>query len=57
MYLADTLRLRGEILVAAGRQTVAAESFDEAMSLYDRKGNVAGARQLPEEQAAHGFTQ
>jgi class 3 adenylate cyclase/tetratricopeptide (TPR) repeat protein len=52
-YLADTLRLRGEILVAAGRQSEAATAFDEAIRLYDRKGNVAGARRLREWQSEH----
>jgi len=45
-YKADSLRIRGQVLLAAERQAEAEASFDEALVMYDRKGNVASARRL-----------
>jgi predicted negative regulator of RcsB-dependent stress response len=45
-YTADTIRIRGRVLLAAGRREEAQAAFDEALSLFERKGNVASARRL-----------
>jgi tetratricopeptide (TPR) repeat protein len=47
-YRAEALRLRGEVLVAAGRAAEATASFGEAMALFERKGDVATIRRLRE---------
>jgi len=43
---ADTHRIRGRVLLAAGRRAEAEAAFDEALNLFERKGNVASARRL-----------
>jgi tetratricopeptide (TPR) repeat protein len=43
---ADTHRIRGRVLLAAGRLAEATAAFDEALALFERKGNVASARRL-----------
>jgi tetratricopeptide (TPR) repeat protein len=40
-FQADTARIRGRILVAAGRRDEAMDALDEAESMFERKGNVA----------------
>ncbi len=47
-HTADALRVRGQVLLAADRPTEAQGSFDEALAIYERKGNVASARRLRE---------
>jgi tetratricopeptide (TPR) repeat protein len=43
---ADTIRIRGRVLLAAGRRAEAEAAFDEALGLFERKGNVASMRRL-----------
>ena len=45
-FTAETLRIRGQILWAAGRTDEAASSFDEAAALWEHKGNVADLARL-----------
>jgi len=45
-FTADTHRIRGRVLLAAGRRAEAKDAFDEALRLFERKGNVASARRL-----------
>ncbi len=45
-FHADTLRIRGQVLLAAGRRDEAATSFDEAAALWEHKENVADLRRL-----------
>jgi len=45
-WTADTIRIRGRVLLAAGRREEAQAAFDEALSLFERKVNVASARRL-----------
>ncbi len=45
-FTADTLRIRGQILWAAGRTDEAERSFDEAATLWAHKGNVADLERL-----------
>ena len=45
-FTADTHRIRGRVLLAAGRRVEAQAAFDEALSLFERKGNVASVRRL-----------
>jgi tetratricopeptide (TPR) repeat protein len=52
-HLAEILELRGHILASAGERAQAAATLDEAMTLFERKGNVLGARLLREWRAAH----
>jgi class 3 adenylate cyclase len=51
-WTADTLAIRGRVLLAAGRPAEAEAAFGEAFALWDRKGNVASARRLRERLAA-----
>ena len=45
-FTADTLRIHGQILWAAGRSDEAEHSFDEAATLWTHKGNVADLDRL-----------
>jgi tetratricopeptide (TPR) repeat protein len=45
-FTADTHRIRGRVLLAASRRVEAQAAFDEALSLFERKGNVASVRRL-----------
>jgi tetratricopeptide (TPR) repeat protein len=45
-FTADTHRIRGQVLLAADRRAEAEAAFDEALSLFERKGNIASARRL-----------
>jgi len=45
-FTADTHRIRGRVLLAAGRRAEAEAAFDEAVRLFEHKGNVASARRL-----------
>ncbi|MEX1278079.1 MAG: hypothetical protein WEI16_03375, partial [Chloroflexota bacterium] len=45
-FTADTHRIRGRVLLAAGRREEAQAAFVEALSLFERKGNLASARRL-----------
>jgi tetratricopeptide (TPR) repeat protein len=45
-FTADTLRIRGQLLWAAGRADEAERSFDEAIALWEHKGNVADLERL-----------
>ena len=45
-FTAETLRIRGQILWAAGRTDDAERSFDEAAALWTHKGNVADLDRL-----------
>jgi tetratricopeptide (TPR) repeat protein len=47
-WTADTLAVRGRVLLAAGRGEEAEAAFAEAFALWDRKGNAASARRLRE---------
>ena len=51
---ADTLRYRGQVLEAAGRREEADVSFDEALAMYERKGDTASARRLRSWRGEHG---
>jgi tetratricopeptide (TPR) repeat protein len=44
--IADTHRIRGRVLLAAGRRAEATAAFDEALRLFERKGDVASVRRL-----------
>ena len=52
-FHADTLRIRGQVLWAAGRRDEAEASFAEALALFERKGNVASARRMDVWRDAH----
>jgi class 3 adenylate cyclase/tetratricopeptide (TPR) repeat protein len=52
--IADTLRIRGEVLWAAGRADEARGSLDEALVHWAQKENVASARRLQAWRAARG---
>jgi class 3 adenylate cyclase/tetratricopeptide (TPR) repeat protein len=52
-FHADTLRIRGQVLVAAGRRDEADASFAEALAMFERKGNVASARRMQAWRDAH----
>jgi class 3 adenylate cyclase/tetratricopeptide (TPR) repeat protein len=54
-FTADTLRIRGEVLWAAGRVDDARAAFDEALVYWEQKENVASARRLQEWRAARGI--
>ncbi len=43
-FHADTVRIRGQTLWAAGRRDEADEAFSTALEMFERKGNVASAR-------------
>lgn len=45
----DTDAVHGIVLSAAGRTDEATVAFDAALEMYERKGDVAGARRLTEE--------
>jgi tetratricopeptide (TPR) repeat protein len=53
-FIADTLRVRGEVLWAAGRADEARASFDEAAELWRRKENVASLRRMRAWRDEHG---
>jgi class 3 adenylate cyclase len=45
-FEAETERVYGKVLAAAGRDAEATAAFDRALALFDRKGDVASARRL-----------
>jgi hypothetical protein len=53
-FTADTLRTRGWVLAAAGRDEEATASLDEAVALWTHKENVASIRRLQSWRDAHG---
>jgi class 3 adenylate cyclase/tetratricopeptide (TPR) repeat protein len=48
-FQAETERVHGHVLFAAGREPEATEAFDEALAMFERKGDVASAHRLAEE--------
>ena len=48
-FQAETERVHGKVLFAAGRRDEATAAFDAALEMYERKGDVASARRLAEE--------
>jgi predicted negative regulator of RcsB-dependent stress response len=52
-FHADTLRIQGMVLLAAGRDADAATAFDEAAAMWERKENVASIHRLGAWRAAH----
>jgi tetratricopeptide (TPR) repeat protein len=48
-FHAETERVHGKILFAAGRHQEATAAFDAALEMYERKGDVASARRLKDE--------
>jgi predicted RNA polymerase sigma factor len=53
-FTADTLRVRGQVLWAAGRTEEADASLDEAAALWEHKENVASLRRMQAWRDAHG---
>ena len=51
-YRAETQRVRGKLLVAAGRVGEADAAFEEALAVFEGKGDVASARRLADERSA-----
>ncbi|MEX1262337.1 MAG: adenylate/guanylate cyclase domain-containing protein [Actinomycetota bacterium] len=49
MFEAETERVGGHVLFAAGRRREAGEAFDAALAMYERKGDVASAHRLSKE--------
>ena len=45
-FHADTLRIRGQVLWAAGRRDEAEAAFDEARGMWEHKGNVASIQRM-----------
>ncbi|MGZ8580164.1 MAG: adenylate/guanylate cyclase domain-containing protein [Actinomycetota bacterium] len=45
-FHADTLRIRGQVLWAAGRRDEAEAAFDEARAMWEHKGNVASIQRM-----------
>ena len=48
---AETQRVRGKLLAAAGRIDESDAAFDEALALFEGKGDVASARLFAEERS------
>jgi ATP/maltotriose-dependent transcriptional regulator MalT len=53
-FIADTLRVRGQVLWAARRTDEAKASFDEAAKLWQHKENVASLRRMQTWRDEHG---
>ena len=53
-FTADSLRIRGQVLWAAGRTEEAAAAFGEAAALWTRKENVASLRLMQRWRDEHG---
>jgi tetratricopeptide (TPR) repeat protein len=53
-FTAETLRIRGQVLLAADRTEEAAASFDEAGAVWTRKENVASLRLMQAWRDEHG---
>ncbi len=53
-FHADTLRIRGMVLLAAGRAAEAAAVFDSAAALWEHKENLASLRRLRTWRDKHG---
>ena len=53
-FHADTLRIQGMVLLAAGRDADARAAFDEAVALWEHKENVASLRRLGAWRDEHG---
>ena len=51
-YQAETERVHGKVLGAAGRTDEAAAAFEIALALFERKGDVASVHRLLEERSA-----
>ena len=51
---ADTRRIRGDVLHAAGRDADADAEFDHALAMYEAKGNVADVRRHLEHRQRSG---
>ena len=49
MFEAETARVRGHVLVAAGRVPEASQAFDAAIAMFERKGDVGSARRVAEQ--------
>ena len=49
MFEAETERVRGHVLVAAGRVPEASQALDAAIAMFDRKGDVASAHRVAEQ--------
>jgi hypothetical protein len=49
------VRIKGVVLPAASRRSEAEAAFDEALAVFERKGNVASARRLREWLAGQGI--
>ena len=49
IFQAETERVRGHVLVAAGRVPEASQAFDAAIAMFERKGDVASARRVAEQ--------
>ena len=50
-YRAETQRVHGKLLAAAGRIDESGAAFDEALALFEGKGDVASAHRLVEERS------
>ena len=48
-FQAETERVHGHVLFASGREREATEAFDEALAMFERKGDVASVHRLAEE--------
>ncbi len=53
-FTANTERIKGQVLVAAGRGDEASSSFAEAAALWERKENVASLRRMQAWRDAQG---
>jgi tetratricopeptide (TPR) repeat protein len=51
MFEAETQRVRGHVLAAAGRAGEATEAFDVAIAMFERKGDVASAHRVAEQRS------
>jgi class 3 adenylate cyclase len=52
-FQAETVRVRGHVLFAAGRVGEATTAFDAAISMFNRKGDVASAHRVAEQRTDH----
>ncbi len=49
IFQAETERVRGHVLVAAGRVPEASQAFDASIAMFERKGDIASARRVAEQ--------
>jgi tetratricopeptide (TPR) repeat protein len=54
VWQGDSLEVRGQVLVAAGRAGEAREAFEDALARYERKGNVVAADRVRRQLEALG---